>query len=938
MADKTRVFVPKEFEQTEEFHEKVSKYLAWKSADFLWIQNPQDPYTAWNCASLYKSGSIRIGKYTILLGSRDAHSVRETTSVQDEPYITFAGAFACGDVIFDCGEVTLDLTAKNGILSFAFSGTGETFAQLDAGLRYFMPLEETDESAEERGYLADFYNPVFTAGSKNTQIAFSAHISPCEVLNDSVSYISISISPKSAGSFMESNFLTRTGERLTCTPSEDACLVFQRGARAQAMADHEVHLSGFDFYLGFKGTFRCGRKEFLPGSFGGEYVSAGGSLQFEPGHPALLRGTPAASQSAETKAAAAKVAAAGAVGSGPAVFTAADTEVTTSWLKVQGAYYSSASGSSMYTMERGSFRPFAVKAADLTADSDAFPLFPWLNADFAEAEEGRRAEALLYDSRFGILTSEAAVRMQRSQRDEVQEKIAVMPCGMCAGIQPPDDAWNWIGLGNVSGAEKPDICLTGDLSRAKQIFMHKECFLAVSSAKAFAQLGGEGGFSISAAGWRMRLPLEKWEEQGVLVILKYSRSFSIADKLAGQPAFQKLIDSAYKDGKEVAEYHAFLEAVTDRNFEGLVLLNVQASGEDLPCAARELVSGIPDLRAVYLAVGSSQITVENDQIRIGRSAVAGFVHYSADGKTASAEGYFKTVGLSVQIAASEMVSFRSKSELFLPALLGENVSCCMVLIGTMAQESGMDDCRFYLETEALCDIAKSALEHIRIDTVQLLLTEEEKRFVLGGELAFVKADGCDLFSYDGLRFENLCIVMDAHMQKLSEDLSGLRFPAERSTVREKSLAEAFDAGIERYYTGMAAAPDSCGYCSVNTPVPQSEIDAHWNGMVFRIGLGSDGALGRGAQISVSLLLAWSGKSYYFGVEETDLNAFTLSGVLGFGFGGMEIIMEQERYMMKFCNVGVRLLHYTIPGKSADLYVFGDKGKIGWYMGYGEVKE
>lgn len=925
MADKTRVFVPEEFEKTEEFYEKVSRYLARKSADFLWIQNPQEPYTAWNCASLYRSGCIRIGKYRILLGSREVQAGREEApGVQDEREVTFAGAFACGDVIFDCGKVTLDLTAKNGILSFTFEGTGETFARLDAGLRYFMPLEETDECPQERGFLADFYNPVFTSTSDDTKTVFSAHISPCEVLNDKVSYISISVVPKAVrlseplepskpSMYLESNFMTLTGERLTCAPLEDACLVFQRSASAQATVNQETVLSGFDFYLGVKGTFQCGQKEFIPGLFGGEYISAGGSLQFEPGRPALLSGA-------------------------PEEFRAANAEVTTSWLKVQGAYYSSASGSSLYTMEREGFRPFVAKAADLTADCDAFSCFPWLNADFADAEEGKRAEALLYDKRFGVLTPEAAVRMRRGQRDEEQEKIAVTPCGMCAGIQPPNDAWNWIGLGNVAGGEKPDICLTGDLSRAKQLFLRKECFIAVSSEKEFAQLGGAVDFSISVAGWRVSLPKEKWEEQGALVILKYSRSFSIADELADQPAFRKLMDSAYKDGKEIAEYHAFLEAVTDRNFEGLVLLNAQAAGEDLPCAAREIVSGIPDLRAVYLAVNSSKISVENGRIQIGRSAVAGFVHYSADEKTASEEGYFKTVGLSAQIMASEMVSFCSKSELFLPEILGEAAGCCLVLIGTMGQESGMDDCRFYLEAEVLCDVAESAVEHIRIDTAQLLLTEERKRFVLGGALAFVKADGCDLFSYDGMRFENLCIVMDAHTQKLSEDLSELRFAAERSTVRQKSLAEAFGACIEQYYAGMTAAPDRCGYCSVNTPVAQAEIEGNWNGMSFRIGIGSDGNLGKGAEISVSLLLAWSGKSYYFGVKETDLNAFTISGVLGFGFGGMELVMERQTYMLKFCNVGIKLLNYTLPRESADLYVFGDKGKLGWYMGYGEVKE
>jgi len=888
MGENTRIFVPENFEKDEKFEKKAVNFLERRAADFLWVENPQDPYTAWNCVSFYQHGGVRMGKYRILLNG---------ILSQDEKNIVFKGAFACGQTIFNCGNITLDLTKQNGALSFDFWSEEEAFSKLDAGLHYLMPLDEEDELAAERRFLAEFYNNVFTAPSG---AVFSAHISPCELLDHNVSYILL---PEGS---LGSNFLTASGAQPKCRPAKGARLVFERTAHACENLHGMFSFCQMEFCLGIDGEFTCTEGELVPGLFGGEFFSSGLNFQFTAGNPALLSGS------------------------------AIEPQATTAWMSVKGSYYSSAQDSSLYTVKNSRFSPYAAKAANFQDYSESFPMLPWRQAVFDVAEEGQRAEELLYQKRFQILVpfqqETASLNL-----DENMTTLAVTPCGLCVGLDSESGAWSYIGLGNVSGGEEPDIRLNGDLSKVKPGFLNRECFLTASSAEEFTALGGDSSLRVLVDGWEISLPSEKWEEKNVMVIMKYSRSFSIAEKMEGNAVVRGLMESAYKDGVEIEEYHNFIQAMTDKDFEGLLLLNAAASAKDLPEEAAFVVSTVPEITAVYTAINSSRITEENGKLQIGKSSVSAFLHYQAAESSQPKEGCFQTVGLSVQIAASCMVDFYSKSELFLPRILGETANCCLFLEGTLEQNSGTDCFHFSLVSKASCDVSDSMVNGLCIDAVRMLITSDKREFSLGGQISFVKAEEADLFSYEELAFDELYILLD-DQGKLSEDLSRIRFDRERSTVRDDSFLKTFGCAAAVYYADSTISPDSLGYVSVNTPVKQAELEGKWNGVVFEVGIGSDGQLGTNAILGVSLLLAWCGKSCYFGVKETDLLGFSLSGVLGFGFGGLELVKGDKGLMLKFCSAGIRLFRFTLPRQSADLYVFGENGKLGWYMGYGEEKE
>lgn len=175
---------------------------------------------------------------------------------------------------------------------------------------------------------------------------------------------------------------------------------------------------------------------------------------------------------------------------------------------------------------------------------------------------------------------------------------------------------------------------------------------------------------------------------------------------------------------------------------------------------------------------------------------------------------------------------------------------------------------------------------------------------------------------------------------VTEDTSVLKISAENCILREQSFALQFGARAKKLLIGCTASPDDMGYQSVNTPIRQAVLEGKWNGILWDIYAGTGGKLGNELPVSIQLIMAWTGKSVYIGVRQIDLDAISVSGILGIGFGGMEIEEsqqseeKQQSFQIKMCNIGVKFLNFTVPPKSADLYIFGENGKLGWYMSYG----
>lgn len=893
MAEGTRVFVPKNFEKTEAFEKQVEEYLFRTAADYLWIQNPQDVYTFWNCASVYKSGFVSIGGYRIMLCANPE---------EEDGKLVFQGGFSYKGTVFECSEVILD---QNGTLSFQFSSNGDIMKQLGAGLRYLMPLEDGDRRPVKRGFMGELYNSVLKIPSGTKLVA---SISPCELFDDKQTYISL---PE--GIEIKSNFFTPDGERQRLI-SNSAKLVFERTAHAQSVDGDMVSLYGMDFYLGIQGDFTCALSEIVPGLSAGEKLSLNGSLRFIPGQDALLSGK------------------------------TSGQKATTAWVQIQGSYYSSPSESSLYTVDDSVFRPVMSKVAEFSGYSECFPLFPWFYASWdtqkknekvqaqkKQKREQERAEKFLYGKRYQCLVQQT---LQASGKEEESEEItAATPNGICIGMDAGTGRWNWIGLGNVSGGRQPDICLSGELGNARVKLLNQDCFICAQSMDEFSNYGGGAELAFETAGWKVSLPEDDWKSKGVIVIIKYSRSFSIMEKMEGNQTLAELMEYATRSGQEASGWDGFLKAVKERDFEGLLLLNANAKGVSLSSEEEQAVEGA-DMRALYVAVRNGKIAEQDGQAYMGTTPVSAFLHYEADFVSASEKGCYKTIGVSVQIEASKVVSFKSRSQLYLPTLLGEQAECCLFLDGSLQQGEGGNCFRFSLESEVDCGIVHSAAESISIQGVCMVLSGNGKSFLLDGRISFVKEDECDIFSYSCLAFENLCIWKDDD-GKLSEDISGLKFSIEDTKARENSFADIFGASVQEYYTGGTDTPDSLGYCSINTPVEQGEMEQAWNGIRFHVGIGQDGSMGNGSIVGVDLIFAWAGRAYYFGVKESDLNGFSLSGVLGFGFGGLELVKGSQtgKLMLKFCSVGIKILKYTVPRESADLYVFGEQGKLGWYMGY-----
>ena len=237
------------------------------------------------------------------------------------------------------------------------------------------------------------------------------------------------------------------------------------------------------------------------------------------------------------------------------------------------------------------------------------------------------------------------------------------------------------------------------------------------------------------------------------------------------------------------------------------------------------------------------------------------------------------------------------------------------------------------------NITDSMVNRIAMKNMQMYVENGCGAFLVSGTLELENCPKGDLFSLEQLWFEELRWRLDTE-NFVTEDACDVKIQAENCILRENSFARQFGACTQKLLIGCTGSPDDMGYRSITAPIDQAVLEGKWNGILWNIQAGTRGKLGGELPVSIQLIMAWAGKSVYVGVREKDLDAISVSGILGIGFGGMEINknqeqeQEQQSFQIKMCNIGVKFLNFTVPPKSADLYIFGENGKLGWYMSYG----
>ena len=811
-----------------------------------------------------------------------------------------------GGIKFNTSEIALSLST--GVFTFSIScpDGSDIFEALGAQIRFVMPSRSEAVSKDKpKKSAAEFSNTLLQYTGKSE---FCVTLDFNGLFNPKKTFISL---PKEN---FNSNLTDRVGEPYILTPLDDASLVFARFARSVCLdrkSQKQIPVQ-LDFYFSYSGSFRVNNsREILLGLYGMEYIRSCDEITFCSGYSAFLA----------------------------ADFPDYEKGAVTSWISVCGEYFSMPESMPLYAPKDNVLLPYETPVAVFSQASEPIPFFSWRNAQLSDNFSENEADDILYRVRCAIMDKAfEEAQLFSSANGEV---TAVTPAGLCVGVDI--SSWRWLGIAQTSSQALPNVRINSITLEGKKKLLQKDCFVVITSKEEYARFGS-GSLSVDVGGWKIRLSEDDWKNS--ILIIKYCTGISIREKLSDNLLFQKLLNSAYVGSAEKESFRGFIDAVSSERFEGVVLLNVLAEAveNELPREVYDVaaMTGEKYLNCAYAAVKRSKVDLENGNVTVASSQIDALIAYNSGGimqSDSSRDFTCKTVDLEAVIQNSRVTSFASRTEILPRRLLGERLSepKCIALLGRADIQNGIAVYRFSPENDVNYVPQNKPVKSIVINGVSMSSDNGQSRFLLSGSLSLTNDNNLDIFSYDELGFEGAAIVCAS--EKSYEDLSELRIRTDKSKARDGSTAEVFGACAEQYIVNSTAkSPDELGFSSITTPVRQGEMNTGWSGIIYRLQLGKSGGLGANSLLYFDLICAWKDGGYYFGVRMSDVfsKQFSLQNLLNVGFQSISLIKsESGAPIFKLNSLALKFLGISVPPKSADLYIFGDSGKVGWFFGYSE---
>lgn len=500
------------------------------------------------------------------------------------------------------------------------------------------------------------------------------------------------------------------------------------------------------------------------------------------------------------------------------------------------------------------------------------------------------------------------------------------------------------------------------------------------------------------------------------LLVKYANGRSIA-QLASDPAVWTWPEAASPGGATTAardiarqiaaarsaaeggdrNFEDFVRIVDDPDWAGVLILSAELSLTGPANDVAVLRAGLDAGRFVahHLGFATSQVRFENGQPRFSATPLFGLIDYrSAEDLyfAADTDYAFRVSQLTVRIEKSAIVSRFCTAELTLNRLFG---SRCVVkpadrganilLVGSYQEQrsaTGAGGGRFVFANRDryLIELPEGgALESVELDSVQLVASGAQASFQMRGRLRFYWSGAFDPFCFgpyytiatepelrDGsLRFANLALDMrtsDAGKPVFTLRDEALTLDLANSVARPDSLVSRFPVRLQRLITAPApatvnapsATPATLGYVNISAPIDQGKLDTPWYGLVYRIDLGSLGALANSAPLAMDILAAWSPADsdavppIYLGIKLPGADsrlaaALPLQGLLTLGFKSVEFLVHDpgdavNNYTLCLRNFAVRLLGLSFPPGRNNIYLFGNPDQtgeqaIGWYAAY-----
>jgi hypothetical protein len=648
------------------------------------------------------------------------------------------------------------------------------------------------------------------------------------------------------------------------------------------------------------------------------------------------------------------------------------------------------------------------------ASTLTFPMMPYSGLAGADLATYRQMESqVLSPKRKASLAAAPPQALPAALTAGETSSLSTTPQGLLASYVSGSSATLWDRIILAQMPSDAQFQLTTVENQLLSAFQSNKMFLVVSDPASIASslLPADAQITIgsdASEAWNFNIDPAAWsstQRPGTIMMVKFY-NMSIAD-LAKQPSMwasastfnASPLSTSATIGAIIAaadpadpDFAAFLNAVNNPSWNGILILNATAPLDELPAQLQGLAAGIdPGLfYAHHVGINASKINVpQSGDLSISDSSIFGLINYQAPAplRQNGANYQFQVQTLKVLFANSAVAGFSSEIHLQVNNLFGEPAALegstdnIVQMFGVYQQHvvNGVAQDSYTFQTPvgqaSTFVIESNVLNVVQITqgqfvTVTSETTEDfnESRFLFWGLLDFMALEGFDLFSFGreagagdptGLNFSNLVVVMTSDPQtpevpaSFTFDAGLLAFDMAGSTTRAGSFFNHFPLTLASFTQGKSGTtPSGAGYMGVQTPLTQSSISYPWFSLDFNVNLGSPGALAAQVGFIASITAAWSpnsGTSYavFTGLRLPGSNGskrqITIEGLFNITFKTLEIIAPEgsTTYILVLYGIGFSFLGFTFPPTGqVNFVLFGDPRKaadgstsLGWYAAY-----
>lgn len=811
--------------------------------------------------------TISIGDYWINLSEKLS---------EDNYKINFSGSFGIENNTISQIEVCFDISRSYGLITFSFQIEPEKFDLLDISIQYLKILDDTD--LWKKNYIEKFKCNVIKPQST---ININASICLVDLENTQLSFFSF------ADTNFTSCFLSPVGKQAVLS-SQNVKAVFQKSADAIYLNNGQYVPTTQTWYLTLDGVFKT-QNDIMLGLSCTEFFSNISEIKFICSQNAVISN---------------KI---------------LESTIKTAWIAIKGDYYCSSVVMPFFELKNDLFKPYNLKINTFSDFCQPFPMFLW-GGLIKNCLQMQNIEDILFKTRYNLLN-------QNSNCVDNEIKTVITSCGLCAGIE--NGLFSWIGVAQTNNTGLPNIKLENPSSKLSNALKQSKCVFVVNNKDDFCSLSSNKlSFDFDIEDWSINFSEDTWDNN-YLFMIKYNDDISIRSALSDYAQFKYILSLAYDNNNNVNKgFEDFVSIIDKKEFKGILLLGGTATCKTTMPEIK--ISSV--IKSIYTIISASKINTDNQSINVSKSNINALISYDEDNIECNKNSAFDlfTRSLKTVIRESKVISFESKSELYLYTLFGEQIHTnenCLSLIGRLETTDNIKTYKFTLETPVKYIANDCPIDYIEINNVIVSGGNNQTVYNISGNLSYIKCDEIDIFSYDKLEFNNIMLVQNEQSSYI--DYNNLRIL--NYVVRENSFVNLFGAKLSQINILYKKTPDNFGFTAINTPLTQGKLSDLYTALIFDIYLNSSGKLGKNEPLYLQMLVGFSGKEYYIGVKTQGLKLFTLQNMITIDFNSISLEKNNaEKLMLALKGFSMKMMGFNFPQKGIDLYILGDNGNICWY--------